>query len=112
MIIWSGLGFLVAVFVFGFSLALNFIFNACLGAGYYDTHKWPFAVSLFLSAGVCWFLGSALRRRTAQIVIDKKSGKEIALNRGNHSLFFIPMHLWGPILGAIGAIVLVMDLVK
>ena len=70
MIIWSGLGFLVAVIIFGCSLALNFAFNAWLGDGYYDTHKWPFAISLFLSAIICWFLGSALRKRTSQTVID------------------------------------------
>ena len=112
MIIWSGLGFLVAVIVFGCSLALNFAFNAWLGEGYYDTHKWPLAVSLFLSAIICWFLGSALRKRTSRTVIDKETGKETVLNRSNHSLFFIPMHIWAPILAAIGAVVLVMDLLK
>ena len=112
MIIWSGLGFLVAVIVFGFSLVLNFAVNACWGDGYYDTHKWPLATSLFLSAVACWFLGSTLRQRNPQIVIDKETGKELVLNRSNHSLFFIPIHIWAPILAVIGAIVLVVDLLK
>ena len=112
MIIWSGLGFLVAVIIFGCSLALNFAFNAWLGDGYYDTHKWPFAISLFLSAIICWFLGSALRKRTSQTVIDKATGKEMVLNRSNHSLFFIPMHIWAPILAIGGVIVLVIDRLK
>lgn len=112
MIIWSGFGFLVAVIVFGSSLALNFAFNAWLGSGYYDTHKWPLAISLFLSAVICWFLGSALRKRGSQTVIDKATGQEMVLNRSNHSLFFIPMHIWAPILAVIGVIVLVVDLLK
>ena len=112
MIIWSGRGFLVAVIVFGFSLALNLAFNAWWGDRYYDNHKWPFAISLFLSAIVCWFLGSALRKRTSQVVIDKETGKEFLLDRSNHSLFFIPMHFWGPILAIAGAIVLIIDLAK
>lgn len=112
MIIWSGLGFLVAVIVFAFSLALNLAFDAWWGAGYYVAHKWPFAISLFLSAVVCWFLGSALRNRTSQTVIDKVTGKELVLNRGNHSLFFIPMHIWAPILAVIGVVVLVVDLLR
>ncbi len=112
MIIWSGLGFLVAVIIFGCSLVLNFAINAWLGDGYYDTHKWPFAISLFLSAVICWFLGAALRRRTSQVVIDKETGKEIVLNRSNHSLFFIPMHIWAPILAIGGVIVLVIDRLK
>jgi hypothetical protein len=112
MIIWSGLGFLVAVIVFGSSLALNFAVNAWLGPAYYDTHKWPFAVSLFLSAVICWFLGSALCKRTSQTVIDKATGKEMILNRSNHRLFFMPMHIWAPILAIIGVIVLAVDLLR
>jgi hypothetical protein len=112
MIIWTGLGFLVAVIVFGFSLAFNLAFNALWGEGYYDTHKWPFAISLFLSAIACWLLGLALRKRTARTVIDKATGQEIVLNRSNHSLFFIPMHFWGPILAVIAVVVLVNDLSK
>ena len=70
------------------------------------------AISLFLSAIVCWFLGSALRKRASQVVIDKATGKEMVLNRSNHSLFFIPMHIWAPILAIIGSIVLAVDLLK
>ena len=110
MIIWNGLGFLVAVIVFGFSLLLNLAFNAWWGKGYYDSHKWPFAISLLLSAVVCWFVGTALRKRTAQTVIDKATGQEMILNRSNHSLFFIPMHIWAPILAITGIIVLIVDL--
>lgn len=112
MIIWSGLGFLVAVIVFGFSLALNLAFDAWQGEGFYTAHKWPFAISLFLSAITCWFVGSALRKRTSQTVIDKATGQEIVLDRSNHSLFFIPMHIWAPILAVGGAIVLAIDLLK
>lgn len=96
MIIWSGLGFLVAVIVFGFSLVLNLAFNAWFGEGYYNAHKWPVALSLLLSAVACWFLGLVLRDR----------------DQGGHTLFFIPMHLWGPILAVIGVVVLVADVLK
>ena len=36
MIIWHGLGFLVAVIVFGCSLVANYISNEKLGSGYYE----------------------------------------------------------------------------
>jgi hypothetical protein len=106
IIIWRGLGFLVAVIVFGCSLLANLIFNAKVGAGYYDQHKWPFAVSLIVSAAICWFLGNYLRKRSDRIVIDKKTGKEFAVNQSRHALFFIPMHWWAPILLA-GALILI-----
>jgi hypothetical protein len=112
MIIWTGLGFLVAVIVFVSSIILNLAFNTWFGEGYYDTHKWPLAISLFISAIICWLLGSALRKRTSQTVIDKATGQEMVLNRSNHSLFFIPMHLWGPVLALIAVVVLTMDFVK
>jgi hypothetical protein len=112
MIIWSGLGFLVAVIVFGFSLVFNLVFNAWLGESYYEEHKWPFGVSLLLSAIACWFLGSYLRRRGAQTVIDTTTGQEMVLDRGRHQFFFIPMHLWGAILAIGGVVVCVVDLVN
>jgi uncharacterized membrane protein len=104
MIIWQGLGFLVAVVVFCCSLAGNFISNATLGDGYYDHHEWPFAVSLICSAGICWFLGRYLRTKSDRIVIDKATGKEFVINQSRHTLFFIPMHFWSPILIVIAVV--------
>src|ERR1035437_2981734 len=104
VIIWRGLGFLVAVIVFGCSLAANFIFNATRGEGYYDHHKWPFAVSLVFSAAICWFLGNYLRKRSVRMAIDKETGREIVVNQSRHALFFIPMHYWSPILLVIALI--------
>ena len=97
MIIWRGRGFLVAVIIFGSSLVANLIFNAEVGPGYYDHHKWPFAVSLIVSAAICWFLGDYFRKRPGRVVIDRQSGKEFTLNKA-HTLFFIPMRWWAPIL--------------
>src|SRR5262245_60617783 len=98
MIIWSGLGFLVAVIVFGFALVCNFVIDAIFGPGYYEAHEWTIGVAMFLSAIVCWFLGDYLRKRKPQIVIDKATGQELTIDRSNHSLFFIRVHYWAPIL--------------
>ena len=104
-IIWTGKGYLVFVIVFGCSLIANLLFNAQVGAGYYDHHKWPFAVLLLVSAAICWSLGDYLRKRSDQVVIDKQTGKELVINQSHHTLFFIPMHWWGLILLA-GAMIL------
>ena len=109
MIIWSGYGFLVVVITFGCSLALNFAFNARFGAGYYEAHKWPLAISLLMSAAICWVLGMALGNRASRRVIDKATGKEMVLRGRNHSLFFIPVQFWGPILAVIGAVLFMQD---
>jgi hypothetical protein len=110
LIIWSGLGFLVAVIAFGCSLIANLIFNAAMGEGYYDHHKWPCAVSLMVSAMICWFLGDYLRKRPGRVVIDKQTGKEFTLNK-KHTLFLIPVHYWSPILLGGALILFVMEFV-
>lgn len=109
VIIWRGLGFLVAVIVFVCSLVANLIFNASAGEGYYDRHKWPLGVSLLVSGAICWLLGNYLRKRSDRVVIDKQTGKEFAVNQSRHALFFIPMHLWGPILAGCALIAFGMD---
>jgi hypothetical protein len=111
MIIWRGFGFLIVVIVFGFALGCNFAFDAFFGKGYYETHKWTIGVAMLLSAAVCWILGTALRKRPAQIVIDKLTGREMAISRNRHCLFFIPMHLWAPILTFIACVLFVLEFV-
>ena len=96
---------MVFVIVFGCSLVANLISNAKFGSGYYDHHKWPFAVSLFVSAAICWLLGDYLRNRSDRVVIDKLTGREFVVNQPRHTFFWIPMHWWGPIL-LMGALIL------
>jgi len=110
IIIWRGFGFLVAVIAFGCSLVGNLIANAIAGERYFDHHKWPLGVSLLVAAAICWFLGDYLRKRPGRVVIDKQTGKEFTL-RKTHSLFFIPMHWWAPILGGCALIAFVAEFV-
>jgi hypothetical protein len=111
-IVWHGKGFLVLVFVFGFSLAANCLCNAMTGSGvYWSAHKWPFAISLFASGSTCWLVGRYLHSRKARLLIDPKTGEKIVL-RYSHSFFYIPMMWWGPVLVGFGVIALLMDIVK
>lgn len=89
---------MVFLIVFGCSLIANLIFNAVVGPGYYDEHKWPFAVSLLASAVICWSLGMWLRKHSGTVVLDKQTGEPFVINQPRHRLFFIGMHWWGPIL--------------
>ena len=68
MIIWSGKGFLVAVFVFGCSLIANLITNNLSGGDlYWEQYRWPLGASLLASASLCWMVGEALRRKQERI---------------------------------------------
>jgi hypothetical protein len=101
---WRGFGFLVFVFVFGFSLIANIIVNSATGGkAYWNTHKWPFALSLFFAAASCWFLGQFLSKQKTRLLIDPKSGEEVVI-RKTHTFFAIPMIWWCPILAGWGLI--------
>ena len=102
MIIWSGLGFLVAVFAFGCSLAMNLATNAIFNdESYYTSHKWPLAIALAVAGILNWSLGQFLNARQSRVFIDKVTGHEVVIEP-NHSLFFIKMQGWGPILVVLG----------
>lgn len=103
MIIWDGLGFFVAVIVFGASLVCNLVFDAAFGPGFYTAHYWPFGVAMFFAALGCWVLSVVLARRGSRIVIDKATGEEFVLH-GNHSLFFVPVRWWPLILGGLAVV--------
>jgi hypothetical protein len=110
IIIWRGFGFLVVVIAFVCALVGNLIANAVAGEGYFDRHKWPLGVSLLVAAALCWLLGDYLRKQPGRVVIDKQTGREFTL-RKTHSLFFIPMHWWGPIFGGCALIAFVAEFI-
>src|SRR6266404_2633362 len=88
MIIWSGFGFLPIAFLIVFGLG-------------FANHTGPItdselAYTLLMTGIASGALGWWFSKRPARIVVDKATGKEIAL-RPRHSLFFIPMFYWGPI---------------
>jgi len=94
MIIWSGFGFLPIVFLIFFGLGFSAGTNGPISDG-------ALAYTFFLTGLASGALGWWFRKRPAQIVIDKATGKEVTLRR-SHSLFFIPMFYWGPIFIAMG----------
>jgi hypothetical protein len=112
MVIWSRLGFLVAVFVFGCSLAANLITNHLTGSEeYWNAHKWPFGVSLLVSGLLSWVVGSWLAHAKERTLVDKETGEETVVTP-NHTLFFIKMHWWGPVLGVIGIVLIALHFAK
>jgi len=101
MIIWKGWGFLVAVFAFGASLAMELITESMTGDDtFYQRESWPLALAFVIAGVVTWFVGKALHARGARTVIDKATGQELTIG-GSHTFFFVPMHYWGVVLIAL-----------
>ena len=105
MIIWSGLGFLVAVITFLLLLIAEYVTESLFrDESYYQAHGWPKLLAFFLAGAVIWPLGVYLNRKPRKIMIEKETRKEVL--KPGHSFFFIRMEYWGPILFALGIIFL------
>jgi hypothetical protein len=96
IIIWRGLGFLVFGIVLVCMVLGKLIFDGFLGEGYFDYHRWPLALCLIISAASCWTLGNYLQAHAE--AKDEKTGGDSSDHWPRHTLFFIPMHYWAPIL--------------
>ena len=104
MIIWSGLGYLIAVIGVG-CLAIA---EACTRAffkdpTYYQTHGWPKLAGLWIAAILVYFLARRLERQPGWVVIDKATGQEVVLKK-KHDLFNIPIHYWSYIFTILGLV--------
>lgn len=106
MIIWSGLGFLVAVITFGCLLATEALVEAWFQDDrYYQAHGWPKLVAFVVAAVIVGVVGQKLKRRPGKVLIDPETGSEVIVGR-NNTFFFIPMEYWAPILLVLGVIFL------
>ncbi len=106
MIIWTGLGFLVAVITFGCCFAAEcLVERAFHDDRYYQAHGWPKLVAFVVAAAVVGVVGRYLRRRQGRVLIDPKTGDEVIVGR-QHTFFFIPVEYWPPILLILGIIFL------
>jgi hypothetical protein len=104
MIIFTGLGFLAVLLPIFIYTGTQYVVNAIMGNNMYFTENaWPKFVGVLIGGIVVWFLGKHLNKNKAQVLIDKETGKEVVLKK-THTLFFIPMEYWGPIVILIGLI--------
>ena len=56
-----------------------------------------------LAAGLVWLLSNHVSKQPTRIVIDRKTGDEIAIE-GKHDLLFIPLRYW-PVILLVGGLV-------
>lgn len=111
MIIWSGKGFLVAIFVVGSALIANALTNAVTGSeAYWDENRWVLGASLLVAAGLSWMVGKALAGKNRRGLGEKETRDELTSGRDYDSLFFLRMQWWGPLLAVVGLAVMASDL--
>jgi hypothetical protein len=109
MVVWSGLGFLVAVITFGCCLLANFVLDAWLGEGFYSSHLWAVGSALFVGGTISSSVGLGIKGRSDRYAIDEETGERVIINRSSHTFFFVPMHWAGLIVAIIGVGVAISD---
>src|SRR5438874_12493217 len=98
MIIWSGMGWIVAAIGFGCFLAMELATRAIFQDNhYYQSHGWPKLVAFWIAASIVWPVGRSMNGGDDRELIDPKTGERVVLRRGQHRLFFVPVEYWGAI---------------
>jgi hypothetical protein len=65
--------------------------------------------SLIPAGILTWFVGKRMNRGGDRTLLDPATGEQVVL-RNRHSLFFIPVEWWGPIMIVGGAVLLITGL--
>ena len=106
MIFWRGYGILVGLFGFaGLVIAELLTRQLTKDESYYQAHSLPRLAGAVLAAILAYGCVKLLERNDKpRIVVDKATGQELQLRRGD-TLFFIPVKYWPYIFFGIGAIV-------
>ncbi len=108
MIIWSGHGYLVAVFVFGASFLMELATESAFkDDNFYQREAWPLALALAIAGVLCFLIGIKLNTGGDRRLIDPETNEEFVVATENHSLFFLKMQWWGPFLFIIAVIVFI-----
>ncbi|MCP1310156.1 hypothetical protein [Paenibacillus tyrfis] len=104
MIIWRGLGILNIVV----PVIVYFIVDILLSAlGLRSINpRLPLAFVFIVSGVIIWYMGKALNANSGKVLVDVETGQHYKMGT-SHSLFFIPMHYWGPVGLVIGFILIV-----
>ena len=112
MIIWSGHGYLVAVFVFGASLLMELATESAFNDdNFYQREAWPLALALVIAGVLSFLVGLALNSSGERRLVDPTTNEEVVVQAEQHTLFFMKMHWWGPILFVIAVIVFIQRMV-
>ncbi|MEN7547431.1 hypothetical protein AAG747_05910 [Rapidithrix thailandica] len=100
MIIWSGLGFLVAVIPIVLTIISEVLFARL---------KWALSADLLLAAIVIWCLAYWLNIRPGKVVVDNDTGQKIEL-KAQHTFLWIKMQYWAYIFAGISWLSLLISL--
>lgn len=110
MFIWSGLGILGIIVMLISVILTQTVMDNQYGDGFYSDHPWAIGVAVIIGGILNFVLGMLLKRRTDKKLVDPETGEEVVVNRSNHSIFFIPIHIFGVLMVLLGIYLIAKDL--
>jgi hypothetical protein len=99
ILVWRGWGIVVvgiAVLWLGVAIVLGEAIHADKAGG-----AAIFGLCLVPAGAMTWFVGRRMNRDATRILLDPATGEQVVVRR-DHSLFFVPVEWWGPILAVLG----------
>jgi len=108
LLVWKGWG----IVVIGIALVWLFIGGPAAAVLHVDETATAAVAALFLvpAGAMTWYVGKRLNRNSAYALVDPKTGAPVLIRR-EHSLFFLAVEGWGPVLAAIGILAFIVELV-
>jgi len=101
MIVYRGLGFLALICYVGAGVLIASLLNWGFGIDILMTKAWwPLHLTFVFGAAVTFIVGFYLNRQPVEEMIYEKSGP-VSVLKPRHTLYFIRMEYWGPIILAI-----------
>lgn len=98
MIYYTGLGYLVGIVFIAPLAVLGLIFNWGFGIDPLSTQSWwPLHSLMILGAVFTFLVGWYCNRKPVEETVYEKSGP-VHTYRTRHTLYWIPMEYWGPII--------------
>jgi hypothetical protein len=97
MIIWQGAGILVVV-IAGLSFVLmQLLTDALFGKHYFVEEAWPKIVAALVAGAIIWMVGLWLNKRPGRLYLDVETHEHVEF-KPRHTLFFVNMEYWGPLI--------------
>ncbi|WP_034950267.1 hypothetical protein [Erwinia oleae] len=113
MIVWSGVGFFIAVLICAAYVLCKWLFDIIWVDGYFATHLWATGATFIVSAVLCTAFVYAIKQEKLLDYLAKvtQSQPMIAPEK-THKFFLIPVLYWPVILFLFGAGICIYDLMK
>jgi hypothetical protein len=101
--IWTRWGILVVLYALAAFVVGGVIGNA---AGLGSRRLITIGICELLAAVAVWFTGVRLNGGADRRLIDPKTGRDVIVRR-RHTLFWVQMQYWAPVVALLGVIVLI-----